>query len=67
VDDVVDTEMLRTIPLESERPGVETVRTITSLSADTVKRTFPELVIRLTERREGMQRGNAFKIAAGKI
>jgi hypothetical protein len=65
--DVDDVEMLRTIPLESERPGVETVRSITSLSADTVKRAFPQFVIKLTERREGMQRGNAFKIAAGKI
>jgi hypothetical protein len=64
---MIDAEMMRAIPLESDRPGVETARTITSLSADTLKRNFPNLIIKLSERREGMQRGNAFKIAAGQI
>jgi hypothetical protein len=66
VNDDVDFTDKRAIPLESERPGVETGRSITSLSGDTIKRQYPQYVVKLSERREGIARGNAFKIAAGK-
>jgi len=53
------------IPLQSKKPDIETVRTITSLSADNVKRNFPHLVVQLSPKREGMQLKNALAIAAG--
>jgi hypothetical protein len=43
-----------------------TVKSITSLSHDSVKRHFPHLVVKLSPRREGMSLGNALDIAAGR-
>jgi SOS-response transcriptional repressor LexA len=50
-------------PIDDGKPTVET---ITSLSPDTIKRKYPEYVVKLSDRREGMKLRNALKIAAGK-
>jgi hypothetical protein len=39
---------------------------ITGLSKDTLKRRYPHLIRDLSERREGMQLGDALEIANGK-
>lgn len=49
---------------EAVLPLVEVER-ITSLSADTLKRNYPELIVRLSPRRVGMKLKNALRIAAG--
>lgn len=53
------------IPLETEQKGVTSVRTVTSLTAETVAVKFPELIIKLTERRRGMKLKHALQIAEG--
>jgi hypothetical protein len=40
---------------------------ITSLSADTLKRRYPELIVHLSDRRVGMKLKHALAIAAGDI
>jgi hypothetical protein len=45
-----------------EGPSAEQV---TGLSKDTIKRRYPHLIRKLSERREGMQLGDALAIAAG--
>ena len=52
------------IPLEGKTEP--TVKGITSLSHDLVKRHFPHLVVKLSPRREGMPLGDALDIAAGR-
>jgi hypothetical protein len=53
------------IPLESDKPDVETVRSMTTLSADTQKRNYPHYIVHLSPKREGMQFKNALRIARG--
>jgi len=59
-------ELEAVIPLDTTQPGVTTVKTVTSLSSDNVKRNFPGFVVRLSPKREGMKLRNALMIAAGK-
>jgi hypothetical protein len=59
-------ELESVIPLESEKEEVKkTVKAITSLSGDTVKRLFPEKVVHLSARRQGMKLKHALQIAEG--
>ena len=55
-------ELESVIPLEAE-PGVTSVETVTTLSADTQRREYPELIIRLSPRRQGMKLKHALRIA----
>jgi hypothetical protein len=66
MSETLDLDMERVIPLESERVDVESVRRITSLSADNIKANFSKYVIQLSPRREGMKVRHALLIAAGK-
>jgi hypothetical protein len=66
VSETIDLEMESVVPLESERPGTRSARSITSLSADNIKRNYPQYVVQLSPRREGMKIKHALKIAAGK-
>jgi hypothetical protein len=67
VSDTIDPVRLDSVlPLESDKPEAQTVRTITTLSADTQKRNYPHLVVRLSPGREGMTLRNALDIAAGR-
>jgi hypothetical protein len=50
------------LELESVQPMPVVVR-ITSLSADTIKRRYPELIVHLSERRVGMKLRHALAIA----
>jgi hypothetical protein len=52
------------IPLEGKT--APTVKSITTLSHDSVKRHYGHLVVQMTPRREGMTLGNALDIAAGR-
>ena len=52
------------IPLEGKIEP--TVKSVTTLSHDSVKRHYPHLVVKLSPRREGMSLGNALDIAAGR-
>jgi hypothetical protein len=55
------------IALEKDgSPGEVTVKRITSLSPDTVKRRYPHFVVQLSPNRLGMKLKNALAIAAGK-
>ena len=53
------------LELESVRRLPE-VEQITSLSVDTLKRKYPDRIIRLSDRREGMKLRDALAIASGK-
>jgi hypothetical protein len=55
-------ELESVIPLEAE-PGVTSVETVTTLSADTLQREYPELIVQLSPRRRGMKLKNALRIA----
>ena len=55
-------ELESIIPLEAE-PGVTSVETITTLSAETQRREYPEFVIQLSPRRQGMKLKHALRIA----
>jgi hypothetical protein len=55
-------ELESVIPLEAE-PGVISVETVTSLSADTQRREYPDLIIQLSPRRQGMKLKHALQIA----
>lgn len=51
---------------KSKKPRkLPTVEEITSLSADTLKRRYPDRVVHLSEGRVGMTLGNALEIAEG--
>ena len=52
------------IELESAL-GMPQVEKITGLSGDTIRRTYPEYVVKLSARRDGMQLKNALAIANG--
>jgi hypothetical protein len=58
-------ELKTVIKLQTTKQGERSAKQITSLSADTIKREFPEYVVKLSERRVGITLGNALKIAAG--
>jgi hypothetical protein len=51
------------IELESVQ-SMPVVTRITSLSADTIRRQYPELIVRLSERRVGMKLRDALAIAS---
>jgi hypothetical protein len=52
---------------KSKKPRKKpTAEEITGLSADTLKRKYPERVRRLSDKRLGMTFGDALEIAAGK-
>jgi hypothetical protein len=53
------------IPLETTQPGITTVKTLTTLSPDTIEREYSDYIIKLSARRRGMKMRNALKIAAG--
>jgi hypothetical protein len=65
VSDTIDLAMERVVPLESDKADKETARLITSLSADALKRNYPQYIVQLSPRREGMKIKHALKIAAG--
>jgi hypothetical protein len=65
VSETIDLQMERVVPLESEKADTTTARTITSLSADALKRNYPDMVVQLSPRREGMRVCDALKIARG--
>jgi hypothetical protein len=53
------------LELESVRPLKPDVEEITSLPPDTVKRRFPNLIVKLSARRVGMKLKHALAIANG--
>jgi hypothetical protein len=55
-------ELESVIPLEAE-PGVTSVETVTSLSADTQRREYSEFIIQLSPKRQGMKLKYALRIA----
>jgi hypothetical protein len=54
------------LELESVKPLSPDVKQITSLSVDTIKRRYPQLVVHLSDRRLGMKLRHALEIASGK-
>jgi hypothetical protein len=62
--------LLSVVPLRKHKRGVgegPSAEEITSLSEDTIKRRFPHLIRRLSDRRNGMQLADALAIAAGEV
>ena len=55
-------ELESVLPLEAE-PGVTSVETVTSLSAETQRREYSEFIIQLSPRRQGMKLKHALRIA----
>jgi hypothetical protein len=55
-------ELESVIRLEAEE-GVTSAEAITTLSADTLQREYPELVVQLSPRRRGMKLKHALQIA----
>ena len=55
-------ELESVLPLEAES-GVTSVETVTTLSADTQRREYPEFIIQLSPRRQGMKLKHALRIA----
>jgi hypothetical protein len=53
------------IPLRTTKDGAPSVESVTNLSADTVERRYPELIVWLSERRRGMKLKNVLAIADG--
>ena len=53
-------------PKRPARVEVLSAEEITGLSEDTLKRRFPHLIRQLSDRRRGMQLGDAITIANGK-
>ena len=47
-------ELQSVIPLESDNPGVVSVRTLTTLSPDTLEREYSKFIVRLSPGRRGM-------------
>jgi hypothetical protein len=58
-------ELESMIPLDTSKPGVTTVKTITTLSSDSIKRNYSQYVVRMSPKREAMKMRHALKIAAG--
>lgn len=54
------------IQLESIRP-LDEVEKITTLSRDTLKRVYPEYIVRISERRLGMKFKHALQITKGSL
>ena len=52
------------LELESVKP-MPVVEEMTSLSGDNIRRTYPHLVVKLSQRRDGMQLKNILAIARG--
>jgi hypothetical protein len=57
---------LRTPKRRLQRESIPSAEEITGLSRDTLKRRYPHFIRELSERREGMQLGDALTIASGK-
>jgi hypothetical protein len=55
-------ELESVLPLEAES-GVTSVETVTTLSAETQRREYPEFIIQLSPRRQGMKLKHALRIA----
>jgi hypothetical protein len=55
-------ELESVLPLEAEA-GVTSVETVTTLSAETQRREYPEFIIQLSPRRQGMKLKHALRIA----
>lgn len=57
----------RVIPLTTTRKDREilTVKDLTSLSADALKKNYPELIVKVSEKRLGMKLKNALAISNG--
>ena len=53
-------ELESVLPLEAE-PGVTSVETVTTLSAETQRREYPEFIIQLSPRRQGMKLKHALQ------
>jgi hypothetical protein len=54
------------VELEAVKSLPEAAR-ITSLSPDTLKRRYPQMIVRLSDRRVGMKLRNVLAIAAGVV
>ena len=59
-------ELESVIPLEAEADGIS-VEKITTLSADTQQREYPEFILQLSKRRRGMNLKHALSIAGTRI
>jgi hypothetical protein len=59
-------ELQSAIPLEAGDGGVS-VEAITSLSAETVRREYPDLIVRVSRRRQAMKLRDALRIAGTEI
>ena len=55
-------ELESVLPLEAES-GVTSVERITTLSAETQRREYPEYIVQLSRRRQGMKLKHALRIA----
>jgi hypothetical protein len=53
------------LELESVKP-LDVAEKVTDLSRDTIKRRYPEFVVKLSPRREGMKLKHILQIAGGK-
>ena len=65
----IDPILLRTVlPLKLKRGGGDglSAEEVTNLSQDTLRRNYPHLIRRISERRSGMQLADALAIADGK-
>jgi hypothetical protein len=56
-------ELQSVIPLESDKPGVVSARSVTSLSIDALEREYPEFIVRPSRGRRGMKLKHALRIA----
>jgi hypothetical protein len=59
-----DPELDRIIRLNT-RTAAPSVEKLTTLSADTIERNFPHLIVKMSPRRKGMSMRNALAIARG--
>jgi hypothetical protein len=66
MDDLISRlEGEKVIPIEMREDAALSVVGMTSLSADTIRRQYSHLIVRLSERRQGMTIRNVLKITAG--
>ena len=56
-------ELRSLIPLETTKRDAVSVRKITTASPETIKREYPEFVVKISDKREGMTLANALRIA----
>jgi hypothetical protein len=56
-------ELRSLIPLETTKRDAVSVRKITTASPETIKREYPDLVVKISDKREGMTLANALRIA----